>query len=216
MKKKLKSVLLGLTIGSIVLTASVFASSGAVQKTLSYNNIKIALNGQEIHPADANGNYVEPFIIDGTTYLPVRAVANAIGLNVDWDGNTNTVLLSDSSQDMQTKGEIVYDKGGIRIIYNGIKDSGYSKNIQFLIENNSNVGIIVQARDESINGYMISGIMSDNVQPGKKANGQLMYFNTTLEENGINSIEEIELSFHIFNEETWDTIDDSDIIKILK
>lgn len=29
-------------------------------------------------------------------YLPVRAVANALGVNVDWDGNTNTVILSNA------------------------------------------------------------------------------------------------------------------------
>ena len=43
---------------------------------------------------DANGNYVEPFIIDGTTYLPVRGIASALGLNVGWDGATKTVLLT--------------------------------------------------------------------------------------------------------------------------
>jgi len=40
---------------------------------------------------DANGNYVEPFIIDGTTYLPVRGISNALNLGVGWDGENNTV-----------------------------------------------------------------------------------------------------------------------------
>ena len=36
----------------------------------------------------------EPFIYDGTTYLPVRAVGEAVGKTVGWDGKTNTVTLS--------------------------------------------------------------------------------------------------------------------------
>ena len=83
-----------------------------------------------------------------------------------------------------------------------------------MIENNSSKAITVQTRDESINGFMVSGIMSDDVQPGKKANAELTYYNSTLEENGIGNIESLEFSFHIFDEETWKTIDDSKMIKI--
>lgn len=213
MKEKLKGIVLGLIIG-VVLIPTVFATVGTVNKEVSYNDIKINLNGRTVEPKDANGNKVEPFIIDGTTYLPVRAVGDALGLNVEWDGANKTVILTDPSKTASVSGTVVYEKGGIKITYMGLEQGSYSTDFKFLIENNSSVPITVQVRDESINGYMISGIMSDDVQPGKKVNGALTYFNTTLEENGINNIEELELSFHIFHEETWDTIDDSKIIKI--
>lgn len=64
------------------------------QATLDYPGIRITLDGEEITPKDGAGNTVEPFTIDGTTYLPVRAVANALGLGVDWDGATKTVILT--------------------------------------------------------------------------------------------------------------------------
>lgn len=213
MKEKLKGLILGLIIGAL-LVPTVFATVGTITKEVSYNDIKINLNGNIIEPKDANGNEVEPFIIEGTTYLPVRAVGDALGLNVEWDGANKTVMLTDSSKTSSETGTVVYERGDIKITYMGIEYGDYSTDFKFLIENNSNVGVTVQARDESINGYMISGIMSDDVQPGKKANGKLTYFSTTLEENGISNIEEIEFSFHIFDEETWDTIDDSEIIKI--
>ncbi len=60
---------------------------------LNYNNIKLNVNGTEIVPKDVNGNIVEPFTIDGTTYLPVRALANALGEEVYWDGETKTVYI---------------------------------------------------------------------------------------------------------------------------
>ena len=61
---------------------------------------------------------------------------------------------------------------------------------------------------------MISGIMSDDVQPGKKVNGELTYYASELQKNGITNINELEFSFHIFDDETWDTIDDSEMITI--
>ena len=62
--------------------------------TLTYKDIKISIDGQLIQPTDAQGNAVDPFIIDGTTYLPLRAVAGALGCDVAWDGATGTITLT--------------------------------------------------------------------------------------------------------------------------
>lgn len=99
----LKSFALGVLATVMVLGIALPAAATAGTKTaeLYYNNIKIRLNGQEIVARDANGNAVEPFIIDGTTYLPVRGVASALGLNVSWDGATQTVILGDDPQSNQ-------------------------------------------------------------------------------------------------------------------
>ncbi|MBQ9976669.1 MAG: hypothetical protein IJP16_09160 [Clostridia bacterium] len=61
---------------------NVSASKRSVKATLDYNDIKICIDGNYITPKDAGGNVVEPFIINGTTYLPVRAVASALGKEV--------------------------------------------------------------------------------------------------------------------------------------
>lgn len=81
----------GLLAVSLIGTAA--ATVGQMTAQLDYTDIKIVMDGQEIEPKDAAGNYVEPFAISGTTYLPVRAVANALGLDVGWDGATKTVTL---------------------------------------------------------------------------------------------------------------------------
>ena len=72
-----------------------FISSAILVGGISYaaNSVRIVLDGKELIPTDANGNRVEAQIIDGTTYLPVRAVANAFGKAVYWDGSTSTVYL---------------------------------------------------------------------------------------------------------------------------
>lgn len=96
MKNQLKGFISGvlvtlLLVGSIGTAA---ATVGTKTAQLNYNNIKVTLDGADINLVDANGNPVEPFIIDGTTYLPIRAISNAFGLDVGWDGATQTVILT--------------------------------------------------------------------------------------------------------------------------
>lgn len=94
MSKRIQGIIVGILIGVLVGSVGVFASSRYIQKTLDYNNIKITLDGEELIPLGSDGSYVEPFIIDGVTYLPVRGISSALGLEVDWDGETKTVLLT--------------------------------------------------------------------------------------------------------------------------
>lgn len=104
-KVKFASLLLtGVLVASFGQPA--FALEGSKKVRVDYNNIKISLDGKLVSPSDANGNYVEPFAINGTTYLPVRAVGNAMGLSVGWDPNTNTVILNSGGQSSSATGAI--------------------------------------------------------------------------------------------------------------
>ena len=53
------------------------------------------MDGKTFTPKDVTGKVVDPFIVDGTTYLPVRAVAEALGKEVSWDSETRTVSLGE-------------------------------------------------------------------------------------------------------------------------
>lgn len=94
MKRKSIILLVCLLVVALATSGIVFAKQTQEVVTINYNNIKITLDGKPIVPKDANGNTVEPFIMNGTTYLPVRAVASALGVEVDWDGTTKTVILT--------------------------------------------------------------------------------------------------------------------------
>lgn len=88
MKKRL-AVLLALCLW---LALSVPAFAAETTGVVNYCQVKIVVDGAKIVPKDANGKNVEPFIYNGTTYLPVRSVANALGLGVAWENGT--VLLT--------------------------------------------------------------------------------------------------------------------------
>lgn len=69
-------------------------SMKTVEMTLHYRDIKIVFDGHEVDCVDVNGDSTEPFIIDGSVYIPARAAANAMGLDIDWDGSSNSVHFS--------------------------------------------------------------------------------------------------------------------------
>ncbi len=97
MKHNMKSMVSGILIGSMLTGGITLAKTGSETLEAWFSDIKIVINGAEIQPKDANGNTVEPFIVNGTTYLPVRAIGEALQKEVKWDGTTNTVSLNDTT-----------------------------------------------------------------------------------------------------------------------
>ncbi len=72
----------------------------------------IMIDGESLICYDANGIVVEPFVFEGTTYVPVRAIATAFDTTVSWDQETKTVHLG-------TKGGNPEENEQINIYYNG-------------------------------------------------------------------------------------------------
>ena len=91
-----KSFFAGMLTMLLIMTMVVPAAAtvGKVTKELEYRNISVTLDGKKLDLRDANSNSVEPFMFEGTNYLPVRALAESLGLNVSWNGQTATVVLT--------------------------------------------------------------------------------------------------------------------------
>ena len=90
---------------SIALNVALVAvtASGTLQEIVANLNYGITIEYNDVDQTmtDANGNRVYPISYNGTTYLPIRAVANMMGVKVEWDGPTNHVLLGNSYPDAQ-------------------------------------------------------------------------------------------------------------------
>lgn len=101
MKKNVRSFLSGCiaTAALVGLVGTAAATVGRQTVEVDYNDIKVTLDGQVVTLVDANGAAVEPFSINGTTYLPVRAVSGALGLEVNWNAATSTVALTTPAED---------------------------------------------------------------------------------------------------------------------
>jgi len=86
MNDKLKGLVLGLSLG-VMLTGSVAYASGT-QIEVYFQNIKYMFDGIVKTPTEEQG---QGFIYNGTTYVPLRFVSEALGKEVQWDGDTQTV-----------------------------------------------------------------------------------------------------------------------------
>jgi len=85
------AIALALVCG-MVIGANAADTLKEISAYLNYG-ITIKYSGEVQNLTDAGGNRVYPISYNGTTYLPVRAVSNMLGIGVDWDGATQTVLL---------------------------------------------------------------------------------------------------------------------------
>ena len=83
-------ILTALILGAISLSA--LAADGML--TVTIHPIEIMVNGETFHPKDVNGKEVMTFSINGTSYAPVRALAEAYGLEVGYDAATNTATVN--------------------------------------------------------------------------------------------------------------------------
>lgn len=94
MKKKFISFVSGalamLLAGSMTVTA--LAASGAIK--IEVSPIHVLVNGEVFQPKDANGNDVMVFTYNGTTYAPLRAMAEAYGLEVGYDAKNNIATVN--------------------------------------------------------------------------------------------------------------------------
>ena len=92
MKKQWKCFLAG-ALASVLAIGALGSAVAAYQRqeTLHFNGISLVVDGEKVSITDSTGAPTEPFIINGTTYLPVGNVAKLVGYDVAWDGKTQTV-----------------------------------------------------------------------------------------------------------------------------
>lgn len=115
-----------------------------------------------------------------------------------------------SADDIGTE---LYNNNGIRIIGKTVdEDSFWGMAILLYCENNSGRNITIHVDDMSINGFMMTPYFASTIYDGKKAFDDITIMSSDLESSGVQTIEEAELKFRINDEDTYDTIDETEPI----
>ncbi|MGI6129715.1 MAG: Gmad2 immunoglobulin-like domain-containing protein [bacterium] len=103
-KGKALTFLAGVLAGIVLVVAVGFTNLGTVTATMT--KVRYLISGKEIRPSDQpqqyfNGKVYVPASLNygGTTYLPLRFVAEALGLQVDWNGETQTISINELPSD---------------------------------------------------------------------------------------------------------------------
>lgn len=93
MKKSIRIIAIALIFVLLLGTVG-YGANGIIKNIQAYYvGVKLVVDGVPVVTKNANGESVEPFIYNGTTYLPIRSVGEALGEEVDWDGTTKTVYI---------------------------------------------------------------------------------------------------------------------------
>lgn len=98
MKKKAAIALMSLTMLGCLGTG-VYAGSNLKEiKAYLNSGIKFKVDGQPVQLKNSSGAVITPISYDSTTYLPVRAISDLLGVTVNFDGKTNTIQLGEQTE----------------------------------------------------------------------------------------------------------------------
>ena len=96
--KHLWKRLSALALGAALLVTSLTVGAGAAEVSAvtveMRPNVEIVVDGVTRTFYNVQGQEVHPLYYQGTHYLPVRAIGELMGKNVNWDGSTKTITLS--------------------------------------------------------------------------------------------------------------------------
>jgi hypothetical protein len=95
MKSYWKGFLSGVAVLSVLLSGTIVYAAGGTTIEVFFNNIKIMVDGVEKQPAKG-----KPFVYEGSTYIPLRFVSDALGKEIGWNGETQTVWIGKQEENL--------------------------------------------------------------------------------------------------------------------
>lgn len=76
--------------GKIVFSNSITSITAQINPAINYT-----LDGEKFVPRDMDGSVMDTIIYNGRSYVPLRAIAEAMDIAVDWEGSTSTIILGE-------------------------------------------------------------------------------------------------------------------------
>lgn len=229
--QRMKDVCLGATVAALVMGAApaAYAKVANMDIPVMFNNIKIVVDGKELKTDK------EPFIYEGTTYLPVRAVGEAVGKNVTWDAASKTVILGETEQKEQEKepeqpkettsdddsrlGKLASkpstNVNNMKIQCTGVRESaGYIDGIEvdFKFTNNSDFEQTVVLDSLEVNNKEVEGYLYASVLGDRSEIDRLTIEDSDLKSAGIDKIYNISVVFRVYNHDDWDDVTTNEMI----
>ena len=98
MKNRISTFLAGMFTMLLLGTLTISALAISGNMTIEVSPINIQIDGEIFQPKDAGGNDVPVFVYNGTTYAPLRALAEAYGLEVGYDAEKNMASVTNPNK----------------------------------------------------------------------------------------------------------------------
>lgn len=87
---KMRKIAILVAVMMLVMSFSSTGFASWLDQTIkaSYRNISVYVNGTVKQAKNVSGVVIEPFIVDGTTYVPLRGIADILGYQVSFNPTT--------------------------------------------------------------------------------------------------------------------------------
>ena len=124
--QKLRYFALGLMVALLISVMVNPALAALTSKNIKVSTgVNLYVDDNKFIPKDVNGNPVEVFIYNGTTYLPARALSEVVGKPIQWEGATSSVYIGkhSSSTPAVLLQDLDYYTGGTVYTETSLKDN---------------------------------------------------------------------------------------------
>ena len=202
----------GASINGLMIDAPVFSpetNSGASNN----DSITFLSSELELNDIETIGTIELSFAIINPETFETLFETNLITIETSMASQVEQAVPGEEQQAQDRRQ--VFSQDGFTIYFIEFEaDDIWGLNARFYMNNDSDIPVTVQSQDVSLNGFMISGIMSADMQPGRSTNTTLTFLAEDLETSGIETVSTMDIRFNIVNAETWETILSSDLITI--
>lgn len=150
-------------------------------------------------------------VYDSNDWLADNVAEETVHVYPYGEENAETFVRQPQSGD-----NIILDNDYASVIVTGYEEDaiwGYTVNL-FLL-NKSGQNIMVSVDDASVNGYMADPFYAKSVSAGKCAFSSMSWSNSTLEDNGITTVEEIEFTLRVYDNDNWMAADFANEVVVL-
>lgn len=211
---KSKKKVLALTLSALILFLSFGATGYAatVQTALKaqFAAFKIMLNGQEAKLTDSQNKPVQPLLVNGVTYLPLRAFGDLFNKTVDWNNNLKQISIADKANDAveNLKAQLT-EKDNQILILNSQLTAAKNKiaDLEDDDKDNEDIDDIISDLEDSLfDDYDYKDFGKDYLN-----NKYIIFEGITLDGDEDDIEIEIELDLEDFYDESYDWYDDIDV-----
>ncbi|QKS45052.1 NPCBM/NEW2 domain-containing protein [Paenibacillus cellulosilyticus] len=132
MSDKLKGLVTGLLIGTMITGGAAYAATSTKIEVV-IDNLKYMVDGVQMKPTTGQG-----FIYQGTTYVPLRFAAEAVGKEVTWEGKSKTIWIGKKEGAFKYLSSIDYARAeGVAV--DGLRFDKWKDGSSFIVAENKYV-----------------------------------------------------------------------------
>ncbi len=111
-------------------------------------------------------------------------------------------------RESESTDHVIVDNENVTIIVTGYgEDEIWGYTMHLYLVNKTGSEVMFSADDVSVNGFMADPFWATSVAAGKAAFSDVSWSDSTFEENDITTVEEIEMTWSVYNNEDWEQDD---------